>query len=141
MSPAWAQPILRPPPALRHGWQRSSGDTHHNRWRAARYHQGRRSPLNIAGTYQINFVVPAGVQGNAPIVLTAGANSSSSEDPKNPVTIPLFGISYISNNACFAGPGTTTPGTIVSVFGNGFGTTSTNRGLPRHHFLECLGDI
>ncbi len=86
------------------------------------------------GTYQINFIVPAGVQGNAPIVLTAGGISSSSEDPKNPVTIPIFGISYISNNASFAGPGTSTPGTIVSVFGNGFGTTSQTAGFPATTF-------
>ena len=83
-----------------------------------------------AGTYQINFVIPAGVQGDAPIVLTAGSKSSSATDPKNPVTIPIFGISYISNNASFAGPGTTTPGTIVSLFGNGFGTSSQTTGFP-----------
>jgi len=86
------------------------------------------------GTYQINFVVPNGVQGNAPIVLTAGGNSSSSQDPKNPITIPLFGISYIENNASFGGPGTTTPGTIVSLFGNGFGTTSQTTGFPSTTF-------
>src|SRR5579872_3216620 len=86
------------------------------------------------GTYQINFIIPAGVQGNAPIVLTAGGKSSSSQDPKNPITIPLFGISYIENNASFSGPGTTTPGTIVSVFGNGFGTTSQTTGFPSTSF-------
>ncbi|HTS49746.1 MAG TPA: IPT/TIG domain-containing protein [Bryobacteraceae bacterium] len=86
------------------------------------------------GTYQINFIIPDGVQGNAPIVLTAGGKSSGSQDPKNPITIPLFGISYIENNASFSAPGTTTPGTIVSVFGNGFGTTSQTTGFPSTSF-------
>ncbi|HUJ50297.1 MAG TPA: IPT/TIG domain-containing protein [Bryobacteraceae bacterium] len=87
-----------------------------------------------AGLYQINFTVPPGVQGNAPIVLTAGGNSSSTPDPTRPITIPLFGISYISNNASFAGPGTTTPGTIVSLFANGLGTTSQSTGFPSTTF-------
>jgi len=87
-----------------------------------------------AGLFQINFTVPQGVQGNAPIVLTAGGNSSAAQDPKRPITIPLFGISYISNNASFANPGTTTPGTIVSLFGNGFGTTSQSTGFPSTTF-------
>lgn len=87
-----------------------------------------------AGSYQINFVVPNGVQGNAPIVLTIGGKSSSSQDPKNPTTIPIFGVTYIENNASFSGPGTTTPGTIVSVFGNGFGTTSQTTGFPATTF-------
>jgi len=86
------------------------------------------------GLFQINFTVPEGVQGNALVVLTAGGNSSASQDPKRPITIPLFGISYISNNASFAGPGTTTPGTIVSLFGNGFGTTSQSTGFPSTTF-------
>ena len=86
------------------------------------------------GTYQINFIVPAGVQGNAPIVLTSGGNSSSSQDPKNPITIPLFGITYIENNASFSAPGTTTPGTIISLFGNGFGTTTQTVGFPSTTF-------
>ncbi len=82
------------------------------------------------GTYQLNFIVPAGVQGNAPIVLTIGGNSSSSQNPQNPITIPIFGVSYIENNASFGSPGTTTPGTIVSLFGNGFGSTSQTTGFP-----------
>ncbi|HTS49745.1 MAG TPA: IPT/TIG domain-containing protein [Bryobacteraceae bacterium] len=87
-----------------------------------------------AGSFQINFVVPDGLQGNAPIVLTTGGNSSSAQNPKNPITIPLFGISYIENNASFGSPGTTTPGTIVSLFGNGFGTTSQTVGFPATTF-------
>jgi uncharacterized protein (TIGR03437 family) len=87
-----------------------------------------------AGLFQINFSVPEGVQGNAPIVLTAGGNSSAAQDPTRPITIPLFGISYISNNASFAGPGTTTPGTIVSLFANGLGTTSQSTGFPSTTF-------
>lgn len=86
------------------------------------------------GTYQINFVVPAGVQGNAPIVLTIGGKSSSATNPQNPITIPLFGITYIENNASFSAPGTTTPGTIVSLFGNGFGTTTQTVGFPATTF-------
>ena len=86
------------------------------------------------GTYQINFVVPNGVQGNAPIILTSGGKSSSSQDPKNPITIPIFGITYIENNASFSAPGTTTPGTIVSLFGNGFGTTTQTTGFPATTF-------
>ena len=89
-----------------------------------------------AGSFQINFVVPDGVQGNAPIVLTSGGNSTSSQDPKNPITIPIFGITYIANNASFSAPGTTTPGTIVSLFGNGFGTTSQTVGFPATTFQD-----
>jgi uncharacterized protein (TIGR03437 family) len=86
------------------------------------------------GTYQINFVVPAGVQGNAPIVLTTAGKSTSATDPTNPITIPIFGITYIENNASFSAPGTTTPGTIVSLFGNGFGTSTQTVGFPATTF-------
>jgi len=87
-----------------------------------------------AGLFQINFIVPAGLQGNAPIVLTIGGKSTSSLDPTNPITIPLFGITYIENNASFSAPGTTTPGTIVSLFGNGFGSTTQTVGFPATTF-------
>jgi hypothetical protein len=74
------------------------------------------------------------VQGNAPIVLTTGAKATSAQNPQNPITIPLFGITYIENNASFSTPGTTTPGTIVSLFGNGFGTTTRTAGFPATSF-------
>ncbi len=87
-----------------------------------------------AGLYQISFKVPTGVQGNAPIVLSIGGKTTSSLDPKNPITIPIFGISAIVNNASSGSSGTTSAGSIVSLYGNGFGTTSQSTGFPSTTF-------
>jgi uncharacterized protein (TIGR03437 family) len=78
--------------------------------------------------------VPAGVQGSAPIVLSIGGKSSSAQNPSNPITIPIFGISAIVSNASYGSSGTTAPGTIVSLYGNGFGTTSQSTGFPATTF-------
>jgi uncharacterized protein (TIGR03437 family) len=56
------------------------------------------------GVYQINFKVPVGVQGTQPVVLSVGGKTSSTS-----VTIAVFGISYLENNASFALPGTISP--------------------------------
>ncbi len=88
----------------------------------------------FAGLYQVAFKVPAGVQGDAPIVLTIGGAATSAQNPLKPLTIPIFGITYIENNASFASPGTASAGAIVSLFGNGFGTTSQTTGFPATTF-------
>jgi uncharacterized protein (TIGR03437 family) len=46
------------------------------------------------------------------------------------LTLPLFGISGILNNASFGSNGTAAAGSIVSLFGNGFGTTSQSTIFP-----------
>ena len=89
---------------------------------------------NQAGSYQVAFKVPAGVQGSAPIVLSIGGKTTSAYDPKNPITFPVFGISSIVSNASFGSAGTTAAGSIVSLFGNGFGTTSQTTGFPATTF-------
>ena len=65
------------------------------------------------GIYQVNFAVPAGVQGTVPLVIAAGGVSSSTT-----VTIAVTGISYLESNATFASPGTVSPGSIATVFFN-----------------------
>jgi uncharacterized protein (TIGR03437 family) len=86
---------------------------------------------SYAGLYQINFTVPAGVQGDAPLVLTIGGISSN---PTAPVTLPLFGISAIVSNASFGSSGTNAACSIASLFGNGLGTTSQSTGFPSTTF-------
>jgi uncharacterized protein (TIGR03437 family) len=81
--------------------------------------------------YQVNFTVPAGVQGDAPIVLTIGGVSTN---PSSPVTLPVFGISSIVSNASFGSSGTNAACSIASLFGNGFGTTSQSVGFPSTTF-------
>jgi uncharacterized protein (TIGR03437 family) len=71
------------------------------------------------GEYQINFTVPANVQGTQPLVVAIGGVSSSTA-----VTVALAGLSAVANNASFASPGTASPGAIVSVFANSLGTTT-----------------
>ena len=71
------------------------------------------------GIYQINFTMPAGVQGTQPLVLTIGGVSSSSQ-----ITVATPGVSYLVSNATFANPGVVSPGSIASVFANSIGTTS-----------------
>jgi uncharacterized protein (TIGR03437 family) len=74
--------------------------------------------LNI---YQVNFTVPAGVQGTQPLVITVGGVSSASN-----VTIALPGTSYVISNATFANPGVVSPGSIASLFANVIGTSSND---------------
>jgi uncharacterized protein (TIGR03437 family) len=85
----------------------------------------------FAGLYQVAFTVPAGVQGTVPMVLSIGGKSTS---PASPVTLLVFGISSIVSNASFASAGTAAVGSIVSLFGNGFGTTSQSTGFPATSF-------
>lgn len=82
----------------------------------------------LVATYQVNFTVPAGLQGTQPVVLTLGGKSSS------PVGLALFGISSVVNNASFASAGTAAPGSIVSVFANGIGTTDQSSGFSATAF-------
>ena len=81
------------------------------------------------GLYQINFKVPAGVQGTVPMVLSIGDQTSV-----NTVVIDLFGISSVVNNASFRNPGTVAPGSLASVFANGLGTTNQSVGFPSTNF-------
>ena len=76
------------------------------------------------GLYQINFTVPAGVQGTVPVALSIGGKSS------NTVALPLYGISAIVSNASFGSSGTAAPGTIVSLFANGLGSADQTSGFP-----------
>jgi len=84
-----------------------------------------------AGLYQVNFQVPAGVQGNAPVILTVGGVSTK---PTSPVTMLVFGITDIVSNASFGSAGTAAACSIASIFGNGFGTTSQSTGFPSTAF-------
>ncbi len=83
---------------------------------------------SLVATYQVNFTVPAGLQGTQPLVLTIGGKSSA------PVGLALFGISSVVNNASFATPGTASPGLIASVFANGIGSTDQSVGFPATTF-------
>jgi uncharacterized protein (TIGR03437 family) len=82
-----------------------------------------------AGLYQVNFTVPAGLQGSQPIVLTIGGVSS-----KAGVTLPLFGITSIVNNASQASNGTAVAGSFVTIKANGLGSTSQLTGFPAAKF-------
>jgi uncharacterized protein (TIGR03437 family) len=77
-----------------------------------------------AGIYQINFTLPAGVQGTQPLVLTVGGVSSSST-----IDVALAGTSYVISNATFANPGVVSPGSIASLFANAIGTTSNETAI------------
>jgi uncharacterized protein (TIGR03437 family) len=87
--------------------------------------------VGFAGLFQINFIVPPGVQGTQPLVLTVGGVSSSSS-----VTLPLFGLTSIFNNASFAkaSSGTAAPGSFVTVYANGLGSTDQLTGFPAASF-------
>jgi uncharacterized protein (TIGR03437 family) len=71
------------------------------------------------GVFQVNFTVPANVQGTQPLVLSTGGSSTSPAD-----TIALAGTSYVISNATFANPGVVSPGSIATLFANAIGTTS-----------------
>jgi uncharacterized protein (TIGR03437 family) len=83
---------------------------------------------SIPGLYQINFTVPAGLQGTVPVTISIGGQTSGS------VTLALFGISAVVNNASFTAGTTAAPGSIVSVFANGLGTTNQTVGFPATAF-------
>ena len=70
------------------------------------------------GLYQINFAVPANVQGNASVILSIGGQTS------NTVTLPLYGISALTSGASFLNTGTAAPEEIISIFANGLGATN-----------------
>ncbi len=80
-------------------------------------------PAGYAGLYQINFKVPATVQGSVPVVLSIGGQSS------NAVTLPLVGISAITSGASFLNTGTAAPEEIISIFANGLGSTNDLTGV------------
>jgi uncharacterized protein (TIGR03437 family) len=71
---------------------------------------------SYAGLYQINFVVPDGVQGTVPVVLSIGGEESQ------PVNLPVFGISAIVNGGSFVNTGTATAEEIVTIYANGLGS-------------------
>ena len=89
------------------------------------------APPGTAGTVQINFTVPPGVQGTQPLVLTIGGVSTSTS-----VTLPLFGLTSIVNNASFspASTGTAAPGSFVTLYANGIGSTDQLTGFPATKF-------
>ena len=81
-------------------------------------------PSGYAGLYQVNFTVPANVQGDAPVVLSIGGQSS------NTVTLPMFGISAVVNAGSFLNTDTAAPEEMLSIFANGLGTTNQLYGFP-----------
>ncbi len=81
-------------------------------------------PNGYAGLYQVNFTVPKTVQGNVPVVLSIGGQSS------NTVTLSLFGISAVVNAASFLNTDTAAPEEMISIFANGLGTTNQLYGFP-----------
>jgi len=50
------------------------------------------------------------------------------------VTLPLFGITSLVSNASFASDRTTAPGSIVTIFANGLGSTDQPSGFPATKF-------
>jgi uncharacterized protein (TIGR03437 family) len=83
------------------------------------------SVQGTAGFDQVNFTVPAGLQGSQPIVLTSGTASSSST-----VMLPIAGITRLVSNGGFGSAGMAAPGEIATVFANGLGKTDQTSGLP-----------
>lgn len=71
-----------------------------------------------SGEYLVEFIVPATVQGSVPVVLTIDGQSSP------PATLPLFGISAITNGASYADTGTAAPEEFVTIYANGLGAKS-----------------
>jgi uncharacterized protein (TIGR03437 family) len=70
-----------------------------------------------AGLYQVNFTVPANLQGIQPVVISIDGQSSNS------VNLPLLGIAAVTSAASSsANPGIVAPGEIVSVYAYGMGS-------------------
>ena len=82
-----------------------------------------------AGVYQINFTVPSGLQGSQPMVITIGGVST-----KAVVTVPLFGLTSIVNNASQSSPGTAAAGSFVTIKANGLGSADQLSGFPDTKF-------
>lgn len=82
------------------------------------------------GLYQVNFAVPAGLQGTQPVVITADDVTSTSVAASAitqagvGVTLPIAGVSSVVNSGSFAQPGTASPGSIFTVFANAIGTSN-----------------
>jgi len=76
-----------------------------------------------AGVYQVNFTVPKTVQGSVPLILSIDGQASAA------VTLPLFGISAITSGASFLNTDTAAPEEIISLFGNGLGSTNDLSGV------------
>jgi len=76
-----------------------------------------------AGIYQVNFTVPKTVQGSVPLILSIDGQDSAA------VTLPLFGISAITSGASFLNTDTAAPEEIISLFGNGLGSTNDLSGV------------
>jgi uncharacterized protein (TIGR03437 family) len=85
----------------------------------------------LVGAVQINFTVPAGVQGTQPLVVSIGGVNSNSA-----VTLPLAGLTSILNNASFAPAtaGTAAAGSFVTLYANGLGKTDQLTGFPAATF-------
>jgi len=81
-------------------------------------------PSGYAGLYQVNFTVPKNVQGDVPVVLSIGGQTS------NTVTLQLFGISSVVNAASFLNTDTAAPEEMISIFANGLGSTDQLYGFP-----------
>jgi uncharacterized protein (TIGR03437 family) len=79
--------------------------------------------------YQINFKIPANLQGTLPLILSLGGKTSNSN-----VTLPLTGITSVKSNAGFGSSGIVSPGSIVSISANGIGTTDQTTGFPSTAF-------
>jgi len=77
-----------------------------------------------AGVYQIHFIVPNGVQGSVPLILSIDGQDSPL------VTLPLTGISAIVNGSSFLNTGTAAPGEYVSLFANGLGSKDQLDAFP-----------
>lgn len=77
----------------------------------------------------ISLKIPNTVQGTQPIVISVGGASSTSV-----VTLPLAGIDALVSNASFGSPGTAAPGSIVSIFASGLGSTNQTTGFPSSDF-------
>jgi uncharacterized protein (TIGR03437 family) len=76
------------------------------------------------GLYQINFIVPATVQGTVPVILSISGQTA------NTVTLTLAGISAIVNGGSFINSGTITAGEIVSLYANGLGSKNEGNVFP-----------
>jgi uncharacterized protein (TIGR03437 family) len=76
------------------------------------------------GLYQVNFMVPAGAQGDVPFILTIDGEAS------NTVTLPIFGISAIVNGGSFLSTGTAAPGEYVTLYANGLGSKDQLYAFP-----------
>ena len=82
-----------------------------------------------SGADQVNFMVPGGLQGSQPIMLTSGNTSSSST-----VVLPIGGITRLVSNGGFGSAGMAAPGQIATVFANGLGKTDQTSGFPATTF-------